>query len=153
MGTMTPAFWDPRWLSDGLCRMLGCRRFIDTRAHAHSLLHIHPPTHARTLPPLPRAVPRSRHCGPYFTGETLSLYRGLFWSWQPPSALAWRPPLGSTSPSGALRGLIALHWLLPSFLPAHRQPWCLKTPCGPPSSLSLSPSRVQCHNPSCFSAA
>lgn len=87
--------------------------------HTHTRSYTYTPrhTHAHMLPPLPRTVPRGRHYNLYLTDETLSLYRGLFWSLQPPLALAWLPPLWSTSPSRALRGPIVLHWLLPS-LPA-----------------------------------
>ena len=45
-----------------------------------------PHTHTHYL--LAPTVPRSRYCDLYFTDETPSLYRGLFWSLQPPSALA-----------------------------------------------------------------
>ena len=91
--------------------------------HTHPHSYTYPPdthaqrfSHAHTLPPLPRTVPRSRYCDLYFTDETPSLYRGLFWFLQPPSALAWLPALWFTSLSRALRGPIALH--LPAFLPA-----------------------------------
>ena len=156
---MTLAFWDPWWIGDGLCRMLDCRRFINTHAHPPSLLHIPPwhtcsevltRTHVTSIAPnspqeqilwslLHRRDPEPLQ-GPLLV-LAASLCLGLA-----PRSVVHLPVQGSERPERSPPS--CLHSCLPTCSPGvWRHPAVLLP------AWASHPVVFSCHNPSCFSAA